>query len=559
LDAGTGGETIGSGATAIMDATRLQNLQSCLGSAGPAAILRGMTSRRRLLEAGVAGALAAGVGAPWSIRHARAGDEERFALGVASGCPRADGVVLWTRLTGAALPAAIEVRWEVADDERFARIVAQGTETALADEAHSVHAEVGGLRSDHWYWYRFSALGARSAAGRTRTAPAADAPSTLRLAIASCQRFDHGHYAAWRHAAADELDLVLFLGDYIYEYPSPPGALRRHTGGFAVSLDDYRERYAQYKGDAALQTAHAAAPWLVIWDDHEVDNDYAGLVPQLPLQPAWPFVSSEAAFAARRAAAYRAWWEHMPVPRAMKPLGPDARIHQRLDWGRLARIHTLDDRQHRSAQACPPPGRGGANTVDSAACTELDDPRRTLLGVEQERWLAEGWDRERPWNLVAQQTLMARFAWSDPATGPAKIWTDGWDGYPHARRRLLQGARASGVRNLVTFGGDVHTHYVADLKLDYGDPTAPVIGSEFVTTSISSRSMPQPRLDAALPFNPHVHFGRSDRRGYMRFELDPRALTASVRVLDDATDAHSRSGEAARFVVEAGRPGPQRA
>ena len=518
-----------------------------------------MTSRRCLLRAGLAGALAAGVGAPWFVRSAGATDAERFALGVASGCPRSDGVVLWTRLTGADLPVAVEVRWELADDERFANVVAQGTETARADEAHSVHAEAAGLRSDRWYWYRFTAPGARSAAARTRTAPASDAPSRLRLAVASCQGWDYGHYAAWRHAAADAPDLVLFLGDYIYEYPSPPGALRRHSGGFAVSLDDYRERYALYKSDPALQAAHAAAPWLVIWDDHEVENDYTALVPPLPLQPAWPFVGSEAAFAARRAAAYRAWWEHMPVPRAMKPVGADARIHQRLDWGRLARIHTLDDRQYRSAHACPRPGRAGSNTVSVAACAELDDPRRTLLGSAQEQWLADGWDRARPWNLVAQQTLMARFAWSDPAAGAPLVWTDGWDGYPHARRRALQGAHAAGVRNLVTFGGDMHTHYVTDLKLDYDDADAPVVGSEFVTTSISSRSMAQSRLDAALPFNPHVHFGRSDRRGYLRVDLDERTLAASLRVLDDVADPASGVTEAARFVVEAGRPGPQRA
>ncbi|HEX6019337.1 MAG TPA: alkaline phosphatase D family protein, partial [Burkholderiaceae bacterium] len=214
--------------------------------------------------------------APAFVRHARAADVPRFALGLASGQPRERSIVLWTRLTGDGLPERANVRWEMARDERFTEIVARGTEQAVADEAHSVHAEVAGLEPGRWYWYRFEALGQRSASGRTCTAPAAGDAVGLRFALASCQRFDHGHYAAWRQVAASDLDFVLFVGDYIYEYASPPLAVRYHEGPLLRTLDQYRARYAQYKGDPLLQAAHAALPWLQVWDDHEVENDYAG-------------------------------------------------------------------------------------------------------------------------------------------------------------------------------------------------------------------------------------------------------------------------------------------
>lgn len=498
------------------------------------------TTRRALLQA--AGAICL----PAFVRDARAADEPRFALGVASGQPRPDGMVLWTRLSGDALPERVEVSWEVADDEAFTRIVARGAETAVAAWAHSVHAEPRGLRPDRWYWYRFSALGQRSDAGRTRTAPAADAEASLDFAIASCQRWDDGHYAAWRDAAASKLDLVLFLGDYIYEGAARPNRVRAHEGGLVRTLEAYRARYAQYKRDPALQAAHAACPWLLVWDDHEVDNDYASLVGQ-SLQPD---------FAAQRAAAYQAWWEHQPVAQAMRPVGPDLRIVGRLDWGRLARIHLLDDRQYRDHQACPRPGRAGSNTVRAADCAALSDPKRSLLGERQEQWLAEGWDLQRPWNLVAQQTLMARFSWSDPATDPV-YWTDGWDGYAPSRERLLRTVADKRVPGVVMLGGDVHANYVADLKLDFDDAKSPVVASEFCGTSISSAGMPQERIDAALPFNPHIRHGRGDRRGYVRFKLDAKQLQAQLRTVDQPLDVASAVTTSASFVVEASRAGAQ--
>ena len=504
-----------------------------------------MNSRRLLLHGA-----AALVFAPALLRYARADNAARFALGIASGQPRADGVVLWTRLTGAGLPDRVSVEWEIASDEAFKHIAARGDEIAESAWAHSVHAEPVGLAPGRWYWYRFRALGAQSAVGRTRTAPAPDAATSLNFVIASCQRFDVGHYAAWRHVAAEpDLDLVLFLGDYIYEYATGAKAVRPLEGGHVRTLEQYRARYATYKSDPALQAAHAAVPWLLVWDDHEVGNDYAGLQGQ-ELEPD---------FKAQRTAAYRAYWEHLPFPKSTRPVDADMRIFGRVDWGRLARIHLLDDRQYRDPQVCPKPGRGGSNTVPLKDCPAFLDPKRTLLGAAQERWLAEGWDAARPWNLLAQQTLMARFSWSDPAsaTGAAAgtYWTDGWDGYPAARQRLLDSVVQRKLPGVVVLGGDVHSNYVADLKTDWSDPASRVIATEFCGTSITSLSMPQSRLDAARGFNPHVHHAHSDQRGYVRFTLSAARLQAQLRVVDNALDPASGIATSARFAVDAAQPG----
>jgi alkaline phosphatase D len=526
-------------------------------------------SLRHLFAAGVAPALASACAPVAFVRDARIADVPRFALGVASGSPTADSVVLWTRLGGDRLAAEVPVAWELAADEGFNRIVARGTEPARAGDAHSIHLEVRALEPSRWYWYRFTALGQRSPVGRTRTAPAVEGAGAsvarLDFAIASCQRWDHGHWAAWRdvaaHPAGRPLDLVLFLGDYIYEYGSAPGAVRAHEGGAVSTLEGYRARYAQYKSDPLLQAAHAACPWVVIWDDHEVENDYAGVQGE-HLQPG---------FAARRAAAYRAWWEHMPLPPSLRPQfagGGEATIHGRLDWGRLARLQWIDTRQFRDPQLCPRPGRGGSNTVRLRDCPALvTEPARTLLGAAQERWLAEGWSLTQPWNLLAQQTLMARFTREavnvrpdprDLATLQGRYWTDGWDGYPGARQRLLSVLAERKVPGAVVLGGDVHANYVAELRVDPDETDAarsPLVATEFCGTSISSRGNPQSAVDAALRFNPHIRYGRSEERGYVRFALTRERLEADLRVVTDPKDANSAVTSAARFVVEAGKVG----
>ncbi|MFG6446740.1 alkaline phosphatase D family protein [Roseateles sp. BYS180W] len=503
-------------------------------------------ARRQLLGA----VLAAGVAPGW-LRQARAQGVERFAQGVASGFPRPDGMVLWTKLCGTELPEAVPVQWEIAKDEQFSQVLQQGEVQALARDAHCLRVEPRGLAPDRWYWYRFSALGQRSAVGRTRSAPAPDAAvRQLRFAIASCQHWEAGRYAAWADMQAQNPDLVMFLGDYIYEYRrgAKAAAGRQHPNHECLTLQDYRERYALYKSDPQLQAMHAAAPWVLTWDDHEVANDYAGDVGQ-DLAPN---------FAALRHAAVQAYWEHLPFPEAWRPREGAMQLYRSLDWGQLARVITLDDRQFRAPHACPQPGRGGANTVTLEQCPALADPQRSLLGTAQEAWLARQWDRQR-WNLLAQQTLMAGLTWQDREAHGGLYWTEGWNGYMATRDRLLQGLHAARARNTVVLGGDVHANYVAQLHLDALNVSGPVLASEFCGTSISSHGMAQSRIDAARPFNPQLLHARSDERGYVLFELSPKLLQAQLRSVLEPERADSAVAVQARFVVEDGRPGPQAA
>ncbi|MEK8053255.1 alkaline phosphatase D family protein [Ideonella sp. DXS22W] len=499
--------------------------------------------------------LSAGLAAPLFVRHALAADVPRFTLGVASGQPRATRLVLWTRLMGIDLPPQVPVQWEIARDEAFTQIAARGTETAEAAWAHSVHAEPAGLEPDRWYFYRFTALGQRSPVGRTRTAPADDAPlagTRLRAALASCQRWEHGRYAAWAHVAQRELDLVLFVGDYIYEYAAAPSSVRPHDLPQARTLAQYRERYALHKSDPALQAAHAALPWWLIWDDHEVVNDYAGL---------HAVQVGDAAFAAQRAAAYQAYWEHQPLRQAQRPVNGALPLFERAAWGPLAMLHLVDSRQHRDVQACLPiTATTGAGTVNVADCAALADPARSFLGTAQERWLHEGWDHARPWNLLVQSTLMARASSAPVAPdSPGKAWTDGWDGYPAARQRLLDSLVQRRVPGPVVLGGDVHCHYAADLKTDFRDERAPTVASEFTCTSISSNGQPQLWTNRLLAANPHIRHGRSDQRGYTALTLDSRHLQAELMAVRDSADALSPVDVQARFAVDARQPGVQRA
>jgi len=316
-------------------------------------------------------------------------DRNPFSLGIASGYPAHDGIVLWTRLApephaGGGMPAAVvEVAWEVAADDAFRKIVGSGKEFAAPEWAHSVHAEVSGLAPGRKYFYRFHTGSVTSPVGRFQTSPAAGAPTQrLHFAFASCQQYEHGYYVAYRHMATEDLDLVVHLGDYIYESSWGRNHVRKHDTGESVTLAEYRNRYALYKSDPDLQAAHAALPWIVTWDDHEVSNDYANDRSQ--------FANPPEEFLARRAAAYRAYYEHMPLPKRMQPRGHDMPIYTRWNYGALARFHVLDDRQYRDHQVCPRPDRGGSNVVEPADCPELLQSERTLLGNAQEWWLADG-------------------------------------------------------------------------------------------------------------------------------------------------------------------------
>ncbi len=511
-------------------------------------------TRRDLLRA-LACLPLAGVAAPLLARPDFAGDP--FTLGVASGYPRPDGMVLWTRLAPAPLapaggmpPASVSVRWEVARDAGFRDTAASGTAYATPDWAHSVHVEPYALEPGRDYWYRFHAGGATSPIGHTRTAPPrGQMPQRMRIGVGSCQHYAQGFYAAYRHVAADGLDLFLHLGDYIYEASWGRGQVRSQGVQEPVTLDDYRRHYALYKSDPDLKAAHASCPWLVVWDDHEVDNDYADDISQDDDEPAW--------FLARRAAAYRAYYEHMPLPRAMVPFGPHMRIHTRLDYGRLATLHMLDDRQYRSPQPCPKPGRAGANFITDQ-CTSRLSPEATLLGERQERWLAAGLRGSGArWNLLGQQTLMAQ---ADGQEGQGELfYSDGWDGYPAARRRLLDLFAEGVCANPVVLGGDVHSFWVTDLKPDFADERARAVASEFVGTSISSQPPPEARIQAVLRENRHIHYATGEHRGYLRLSLTPARLTAELRAVTDVRRRDAHCETLASFIVEDGIAGPKRA
>lgn len=510
----------------------------------------------RLALSGFVGALA---GCARPIAPGRF-EADPFTLGVASGFPDSHSVVLWTRLApdprradGGLPPSPIEVRWELAEDESFTRGVRSGTVSALPARAHAVHITVEGLAPERWYWYRFSAgqgdRAARSPTGRTRTAPAPDKlAQRLRLAACSCQHYEYGHFSALGHLADEAPDLIVHLGDYIYESDARAGAaVRRHWTEEPTTLESYRVRWAQYKTDAHLQRAHAAAPWLYTWDDHEVDNDYANDLAQ-DLAPG---------FLARRAAAYRACFEHMPL-RALA--APDAaggmRMYGSWSFGALAEFHLLDLRQYRSPQGCPRPGRAGSNTV--SACAAFADPTRSLLGAAQERWLDGQLQRTRArWSLIGQTTLLAH---ADTQPGPGEmIWTDGWSGYPMARDRLVASLARPEVRNAVMLGGDVHAHYVCDIGRDARDPASALVATELCSTSITSPSLAQPRIDAIRGENPRILLADGRRRGYLSAEIFPNRMQVALQVVDDARTPGAALATLARFTIEDGRPGALRA
>ncbi len=464
-----------------------------------------------------------------------------FTLGVASGEPTPDGAVIWTRLAptpladdgyGGMPDHTVDVEWEVADDERFTRIVQRGIAVAAPELAHSVHVELAGLRPGAEYFYRFRTGGHVSPAGRTRTAPALGSHSPLTMCFASCSNYEQGWFTAYRHLADEHPDLVLHLGDYQYEYAAgQTGDVRRHTGGETVTLADYRRRYAQYKSDLDLQAAHAAAPWLAVFDDHELADNWAGAVPSEP-QPG---------FRERRAAALRAYYENMPLRRRSMPTGPDMRLYRRVRWGDLATFHMLDTRQYRDDQAC------GDEIGD---CAERFDPARTMTGAAQERWLLNGFARSRArWDILGQQVF---FSQVDLTPGPERgVNPDAWDGYTANRDRVVAGLADSPVRNAVVLTGDIHSHWAAEVHERFDDPTSRVVATELVTTSISSGGDGSDTRDdtsALLAENPHIRYF-SGRRGYVRTRVTADEIRADFRVLPYVSrpDAPVRTG--ASFVI----------
>ena len=523
-----------------------------------------MLTRRRFLQA--AGSVAGGALAPALVGCVAPGpnwSKNPFSLGVASGDPLPDGFVLWTRLAPEPLspdPARpggmnggpVPVAYEIAADPAMQNVLRRGTALAEPDLAWSVHVEVSGLTPARPYWYRFAAGSAQSPVGRAMTAPLPGAAlERLKFGFVSCSNYELGYFSAYRHLADEAPDFAIFLGDYIYEYVSQRPGVRRHSDGVeAHDLRTYRNRYAQYRTDPDLQRLHAEVPALMTWDDHEVQNDYADQWSETFDDPV--------KFLKRRADAYRAFYEHMPLrPSLSHPDGPTMRVYDRFTFGDLVEFSVLDGRQYRSREACyMPPDHGGGHQETVTGCPELLDPRRTFLGFAQERWLYDGLARSRArWNVIAQDQLMAEFC-ERTGDGHIAFWTDDWNGYPEARKRLLTHLRDARVANPVVIGGDIHSFWANDLKVDFDDPRAPVVASEFVGTSITSLGPPYDTFMQWVPENPHVHFFESRRRGYVSVELARERMSVAMRVVSDVTDPKATIAGLKNFVVENGRAGP---
>ncbi|HVU87466.1 MAG TPA: alkaline phosphatase D family protein [Pirellulales bacterium] len=487
-----------------------------------------------------------------AVRRNVAFSDYPFKLGVASGDPSPDGLVLWTRLApkpleGGGMPAEpVEVDWQVAADEPFSKVVRQGKTTATPDWGHTVHVEVDGLEPGRWYWYQFKVGSETSPKGRTRTMPPADAAAPpLKFAFASCQHFETGYYTAYEHMLKDDLDLVLHLGDYIYEGAARDDRVRKHVGGKIETLDDYRNRYAQYRGDPALLAMHAAAPWIVTWDDHEVENNYAGPYPE-------DLKVSQADFLKRRALAYQAYYENMPLRRSALPHGPDMPLYRKLPFGRLANFYVLDTRQYRTDQPC-----GDGHKKPDAS---VYDEKAAILGDAQRKWLLDGLGSSHAkWNVLAQQVMVTRI---DYAAGDVEVLDmDKWAGYEADRRRLLNFLAERKPANPVVLTGDIHTNWACDITTDYNKQDAKNVGVEFVGTSISSSGdgLRTPRnTETILKENPAVKLYNA-QRGYVRCTVTPRQWRTDYQVVEYVTRKGAPVETLASFVVEDGQPRVQKA
>ena len=495
-------------------------------------------------------ALSAVVPSAWRVTHRPRFADDPFQLGVASGDPTPTGGILWTRLAprplepdGGTTGVRTVVRWEVAEDEAFGRIVRRGSATAAPELSFSVHVDVDGLEPDRWYHYRFTAGDAVSPVGRLRTTPARGAPTPLRFAFASCQHYEEGLYTAYEHMVREELDLVVHLGDYIYEYATIAGRVRAHAGLEIRTLDDYRRRYGQYKSDPALRAAHAMCPWLITWDDHDVDNNYAGLMGENVME-------SEDQMRARRAAAYQAWWEHHPVRMSRVRSWADLNITRAAPWGTLAHLWVLDTRQYRSRQPC---GDG----TQAIPCGDRADASRTMLGEAQERWLDAGLaGSDARWQVLANQVMIAPF---DQARGePVRVAMDNWNGYPAARDRLLRSVADHAPNRTVVLTGDIHMSWTSDLRADFSRPASPPIAAEFIGTSISSGGDGSERPGwvgrADLTESPHLRW-YDGRRGYVRCAVTPGEWRADYRVVPFVSRPGAPIETASSWRLVHGRPG----
>lgn len=479
-----------------------------------------------------------------------------FKLGVASGYPLPDGVVIWTRLapdpfsTDALPDEAIEVKWEVAEDDGMRRIIQNGSVLARPDFAHAVHVELSGLRPGREYFYRFTVAGEESQVGRTVTTPAQNANvNSIKFAVASCQHYEHGYFTAYRDMIAHDPELIFHLGDYIYEYRISRAPVRRHPIEEAYDLADYRALHAAYKMDPDLQAAHAYAPFVCTWDDHEVENNYANDQPE--------FGEPSETFVRRRTAAYRAYYEHLPLRIIAEPQGTSLRLHNRFQYGNLAEFSVLDTRQFRDWQACEPEGFPAGAVIDIAECPAVTAEQRSMLGQEQEFWFNVGFGRGgATWNVIAQSLMMAGL---DQLPGPGRgVYNDNWGGYLANRQRIMALIKDRGVQNVVSLGGDIHGFWINDLTEMPFDPNSAKLGTEFVCTSITSPSYLYETFSALLPENPQVKFFEDRIRGYVFCDLNHERCRSTLRTVSSVRDPNPDFGTLATFEVEDGTPGPIR-
>jgi alkaline phosphatase D len=481
-----------------------------------------------------------------SMHQADAYEEQTFSdfpftLGVASGDPLPDSVVLWTRLApnplaedgrGGMIQKNFTVHWEMAEDEGFTKIVRSGTEVSTPELGHSVHAEVFGLKSNKEYYYRFKAGNEVSPVGRTKTAPdSSDHVKSLSFAIASCQSWTGGRYAAYQNMINEDIDFVLHLGDYVYE--------KRET----ETLADFRINHALYKTSPDLQAAHAKFPFIVTFDDHEIENNWANDISQNDGEES----NERERFLALRAAAFQAFYEHLPLRRRSKPNGSDMLLYRKFTFGDLAEFSVMDTRQYRDDQ--PSDGFPGAPLQPEAS-----NPSRTLVGSEQGYWILKNLEQSRSrWNVLAQQTIMAQFDY-DTGTG-ISVNHDQWDGYSADRDRIFTYIKKSRPSNPVVLSGDWHSSWVNDLKEDFNNPKSETLATEFVGTSISSGCGWKEQVEAALSVNPHVKFFNGDYRGYVRCHVTHNSWKSDYIVVSSPSNPEAVASTLASFAVQNGKPG----
>jgi alkaline phosphatase D len=482
-----------------------------------------------------------------------------FTLGVASGEPAPDGFVIWTKISPKPLERSggmpkkpVEVEWAVATDERMGQVAQKGVAVAHPELGHSVHVEVAGLQPARDYFYEFRIGGERSRIGRARTLPSpGTAVAQLRFGVVGCQRYEDGFFTAFRHIAAERFDYVFHYGDYIYEFrfvrpgdgPRPVIRVMPGEPDECYTLEDYRHRYSLHQLDPDLQAAHASAPFVMSYDDHEVTNNWAGDTTDEKTPPEL--------FLLRRAAAFQAWYEHLPLRRAQMPRGPDILAYRRFMVGDLVTVNVLDTRLFRSAQACADRPRVSAN------CIEALEPSRTMLGDTQERWLNDGFRNTKSrWTLLAQQVAMMHIDRNpDPKVISPNL--DKWDGAVGARDRLFAAVEGAKLRNLVVVTGDAHQNWAGELKKNFLDEKSATLGIEFVTTSATAAGDGYDINDnfkTLLQQNPHMKFYNS-QRGYVRHTVTPSRWQTDFQVLDKVSVPNGSMTTRKSFAIESGMSG----